>query len=251
MSKIFVAICLVLLSVGVVYADMPNPSSADANARRQAALARRRAHAKKSGGLLERPELVASKVISVVNKQSMVPVEKLNEAIKTSRRLTKLPIALDAKNRVAVEITLVESDSESALLLAPEEFKVVLNVKKLAADGPDPDKLSARVRKEIVRGALLVLGSGYTQMKCYANPISSLAELDRIEVTYIAPDTMMHLSAASKLGIRLISFVSYRTACIEGWAPQPSNPEQREVWDEVHAMPSAPIKIRPESNIKK
>ena len=47
-------------------------------------------------------------------------------------------------------------------------------------------------------------------------------------------------------GVNPEKIVSYRKACEEGWAPQPTNDFQKAVWDDVHAMPSEPIKIKPE-----
>ena len=42
-------------------------------------------------------------------------------------------------------------------------------------------------------------------------------------------------------------YVPYRKAVIEGWASSPTNEYQKAVWDKVHAMPTAPIKIKPET----
>ena len=39
----------------------------------------------------------------------------------------------------------------------------------------------------------------------------------------------------------------YRKACEEGWAPAPTNDVQKAIWDKVHAMPTEPIKIKPET----
>ena len=39
----------------------------------------------------------------------------------------------------------------------------------------------------------------------------------------------------------------YRKACEEGWAPQPTNDVQKAIWDKVHAMPTEPLKIKPET----
>ena len=48
------------------------------------------------------------------------------------------------------------------------------------------------------------------------------------------------------LGVTTRAVTSYKTACKEGWAPAPTNDVQRAIWDKVHAMPTAPIKIKPE-----
>ena len=36
---------------------------------------------------------------------------------------------------------------------------------------------------------------------------------------------------------------TYKQACIEGWAPNPTNEYQKAIWDRVHAAPKNPMKI--------
>ena len=46
--------------------------------------------------------------------------------------------------------------------------------------------------------------------------------------------------------VRKIEVVSYQDACEMGVAPAPTNDVQKAIWDKVHAMPTEPIKIKPE-----
>ena len=39
---------------------------------------------------------------------------------------------------------------------------------------------------------------------------------------------------------------TYKKACEEGWAPNPTNEFQKAIWDKVHELPTEPIKIKPE-----
>ena len=39
---------------------------------------------------------------------------------------------------------------------------------------------------------------------------------------------------------------TYRKACEEGWANPPTNDVQKAIWDKVHALPTEPLKIKPE-----
>ena len=119
-STLFALLALVVCSVLAETVAPTTPlTPEEREARRQAALERRRAHAKKTGGLVECPEVVPSKVITVVNKQTIVPLDRLTADIKSARIATKLPIALDAKDRIAATITLVESADTPTLLIAP------------------------------------------------------------------------------------------------------------------------------------
>ena len=53
------------------------------------------------------------------------------------------------------------------------------------------------------------------------------------------------------LGIVPPRKTTYREACEQGWAPKPANAVQQKVWDEVHAMPTEPMKILPKSKQKR
>lgn len=41
--------------------------------------------------------------------------------------------------------------------------------------------------------------------------------------------------------------VPYHRACEEGWAPPPTNDIQKAIWEKVHALPTEPIRIKPET----
>ena len=47
-------------------------------------------------------------------------------------------------------------------------------------------------------------------------------------------------------GVTPVRYATYRIVCREGWAPAPTNDVQKAIWDKVHAMPTEPIKIKPE-----
>ena len=44
-----------------------------------------------------------------------------------------------------------------------------------------------------------------------------------------------------------VMMVTYGRAVREGWAPAPTNEYQKAIWDKIHAMPTEPIKIKPET----
>ena len=47
----------------------------------------------------------------------------------------------------------------------------------------------------------------------------------------------------NRFGVSKERRVPYRVACQQGWAPAPTNDYQKAVWEEVHAVPSDPMKI--------
>ena len=46
------------------------------------------------------------------------------------------------------------------------------------------------------------------------------------------------------LGVTQARKTTYRRACMEGWAAQPTNSFQKAVWDEVHSIPKNPMQIK-------
>ena len=49
------------------------------------------------------------------------------------------------------------------------------------------------------------------------------------------------------LGVLPAQRATYLKACEEGWAPAPTNDVQKAIWEKVHAMPTEPLKIKPET----
>lgn len=244
------SLIIAALAASAAFAELPKDlKDLSPQERRQVLLERRKANAKPTGGLLERPSALPSKVISVDNSQKALEDAVVAPLVAAARRTTRLPIELNGTNRVSVTIEICKCEKLPALGIFPEDKKAVVNVAKLSADNPSAEVLSSRVEKEIVRAALMVLGSGYSPTVCYATPVFSLADLDKMSPRNVSPDTMMHISATSRLGIQTISYASYRKAAEEGWAPAPTNDVQRAILKEVDSVkergPANALKITP------
>lgn len=205
----------------------------------------RRRPSRPSAGILERREAVPSKPIGVENLQKIVDAAQVGDIVQKARKSTYLPLALGKGASVAA-VELVERDDVTTITLMPEEFRATVNVKALSSDGAAPDVVATRLQKELSRAALYLMGSGCA-FGDVTSPVRGLKELDGITFLSAQPETLMHLNAKTAAGVQLIRFATYRTACQEGWAPAPTNDVQKAVWDEVHAMPTAPIKIKPET----
>lgn len=150
-------------------------------------------------------------------------------------------------------VFLVDDDVLPALLVAPERRWAFVNVRPLAADKPDQERLEFRTRSELWRAFAMVLGAGDTESTaCVMNPCVSLADLDKAESGMISMEPLATIQAhAKKIGITPYVRAFYRTACKEGWAPAPTNEYQRAIWDKVMADkergPANPITIKPPS----
>lgn len=220
---------------GLLFAD-----TADKNG-----VVRRPRPSRPSGGLLERKSSVPSKQIGVVNGQGLVSEKILNGLIANVRVASNIPLVLGPGNSPA-KIELVETDQYGALAIFPEDFRACVNVKALVADKPPQSILGERLVKELTRATFYIMGTGCTAFDI-TKPIGTLAELDKISVRTVSAETAMRIPARYRLGITPIRFATYRQACHEGWAPAPTNDVQTAIWDEIHAMPTSPMKIKPET----
>ena len=206
---------------------------------------RRRRPSRPNGGLLERREAIPSKQVGIANRQTTLAEDRVAAAVGRARIVTNVPLVVGDGNSPA-KIELVDRDDKTTITISPEDFKAVINVKALAADGAAAEVVESRVRKELVRASFFLLGTGSTRYDV-TQPIFSLKELDGIDEDNVSAETVMHMGCKNKAGVKMIRFTTYRMACQEGWAPAPTNDVQKAVWDEVHAMPTAPIKIKPET----
>ena len=85
------------------------------------------------------------------------------------------------------------------------------------------------------------------------DPVFSLSQLDQILVDNIgiAQKMLIERSAIRYFGMRPYKRTTYLKACEEGWASPPADEYQKAIWDMVHALPSQPIKIKPETTKQK
>ena len=202
-----------------------------------------------SGGLLLRK--ISGKVIAVRNAQTSIPSAALEAAADHARRTTYLPVVIIAKdekrNDVAAEVMLTDAPVRAGqtVVVAPEQHFAELATSWLVADSPENGTRDERIKAELTRVVLMTLGCGISpfqpDLMCY---VSSLKALDRLSRATIGPATRsVFEETRQRLNIEKIAFATYRQACQEGWAPAPSNDEQKAIWKEVHELPSAPITI--------
>ena len=91
----------------------------------------------------------------------------------------------------------------------------------------------------------MVAGSPNTEWpQCLLGSICSLSDLDNIQSEAVSPEPASKIQKhLLRLGIKPFKRVTYKQACREGWAPPPANEFQKAIWDEIHKLPSNPIKI--------
>ena len=221
--------------------------------------------AKPSGGIVEKA--YDGNVLRVLNSQKLIPTDKLNELTQNIRWTSLIPVeilqddtymskspiekaqSLVSQRKVGAGVVLIEDADLPIMLTSPDSRWAILNVAALKIDAPAPESLFNRFTKLYwcaVARSLGVGNSGY--QACVLVPFASLKELDRIPVIQPCPEPFNKMIDSAKVyGINTLSIASYRTACEQGWAAAPTNDVQKAIWDEVHAMPTEPIKIKPET----
>ena len=212
----------------------------------------------KLGGLIEVP---AKGSIVVVNNQSTIKLSEIDDAIKLDAKNLQTPInIIDGKFSISTAsatvaklggtagIFIIDDPLMPMSLISPEELWGMMNIAKLKV-GADGEKLAKRARKEFNRVLAKVFGGGLsTQKSSIMRPVTKAEELDKIINMWIPFDTLnVVFNAMPDYGIAHRKVVPYKKACQEGWAPAPTNEFQKAIWDKVHAMPTEPIKIKPET----
>lgn len=76
--------------------------------------------------------------------------------------------------------------------------------------------------------------------------------IDKLPCDNFSPTVFSNIDRCMRtMGYKFARRGTYYEACLEGWAPSPTNAVQRKIWDEIHQMPTKPIKILPPSKQKK
>lgn len=134
------------------------------------------------------------------------------------------------------------------LSVFPENRVALVNVTPLMA-GVDRAKGLGRVERELWRALVYVGGGLLSTMPSVMRPVFTPKDLDGIECRMANPmETGMINTCAGAMGLARIQRTTYRNACRQGWAPAPTNEYQKAVWDQVHQLPTEPMKIKPETS---
>ena len=195
------------------------------------------------GGHIYQP--VKSKVVSILDEQSIVGREVIESIASEMQSMLMLPVAVNASSNVAVRIRLRADEKAAPLVIMPDNAIAIVDVKALSADKPGKTLLETRLSKEIWRGLVYALGGGNTYVQnCVMKQVSSLKGLDAIPSRTACPDAYLRIAESARtIGLNPLRRVTYRQACREGWAPAPSNDVQKAVWEQIHQIPDKPITI--------
>jgi len=244
-----------LIKLSVVIVATALSAFADNVQSSKSAQAPRRHRRKPTGGLLLRE--MPKNVVCINDTQTTFSERELAEAMETIRQRLAMPLVRksgdepcpNAKVTLLLVDKLVSGTPAQTVLAAPEQGWATLATAWLTSDAPSVEKRQMRLQHELVRALGMSMGVGISMYQpCIMTHVRSLADLDRIALDRPGPEGINNFDTSMKtFGVDRLVFTTYLKACKEGWAPAPSNDVQKAIWDEVHALPTAPIKIKPET----
>ena len=259
MKKLIIA--LVLLAMGSGYAEeAKTQAQLDRERRMRGKAAYKARREAKTGGRVIKPGTGSGSFI-FINAEKYVGADYLQHSIERFRKEYRIDIKtanadgvtaknvaeVIAKNGANAGLVFVECDEcPTTVLLAPEQGWGIVNAKALSKDDCKEGLLQARAMKELVRGfAMVATGAGSQYPQSLLAPMRTLKDLDSARNDMIPPDVDERISnVIGRMGIQPYTEANYIDACQQGWAPAPTNDNQKAIWDKVHEIPTNPIKIK-------
>ena len=221
-----------------------------------------RVQAKKTGGMIRRPGVQKGSVAFLNAAGDRVSMKELNElaillekAIHVSVRsetIDELPqkglVDVMATKKANAAVFIVwRDDCDIPMLFAPEQHWAVVNARILKEGGVNDFVFKQRLTKEVARAFAYVCGAGGSTGGSDLMDARDIEALDQMQLELPFDIVARFENHLSEIGVTPWEEVPYIRACREGWAPAPTNDIQKAIWDKVHAMPTAPIKIKPET----
>ena len=156
--------------------------------------------------------------------------------------------AIRKKANADFAIFIIEDKLLPPSLIAIESQWAILNITALGSKNIKDEILTIRAKNEFSRVFSVLCGgfSSHFSAKLF-NAITQVEDLDYCSANPPGDIAAKIKSYLNTHGIKERKRVFYRKACEEGWAPAPTNEYQKAIWNKVHAMPTAPIKIKPET----
>lgn len=210
---------------------------------------------KKLGGFVTKPGSMQG-AIRFVNAQNKVASAELEAVVKTLSTQLKHDISVvpgvvsglpsDASVTAAgatLAVFIVDDASLPTALVAPEERWALVNVAKMSVglkdDAVGKRLLARRTRGETLRAFSLLCGGGSSSFKGNVFGATSVKSLDSLDVDALVVDMVpRYTEYLSSLGVTPPYTVPYSRACMEGWAPTPTNEFQKAAMERVRAKQS-------------
>lgn len=266
MNKLIICLFCVV-SAGATVAENLTPIKVPFNElpkeEQEARIAKARANrVRRTGGDIEKPNSQRGKIL-IVNSQKIVPSDGLIKAAEELKIKSRLDIVfaesndeisianadtLKKKSGADIVVFITECENGPMMLNAIDDGWAIVNVKAVTKDARNEVFKAARVRKEMLRAFYSIAGSMNSNFpNSLMQSIRSPRDLDKLGDVVPVDVHARSIENLKSIGVTPTQITSYLQACKLGWAPAPTNDIQKAIWDKVHAMPTAPIKIKPET----
>ncbi len=257
MKRLMLALCAVS-AIGMAAASDPAPTAEDL--KKMSPEERRENFERRTGGMVRR-EAEGPKIVVVDGRRTPGKALKYFEQENVEAHGTKpgLPVktysavvdgdaitealATLEREKCAMAIVIVNGGAKMPGVTAcPEDRVAAINADRY-------DNKDFLVLKEIWRTIGFVGGVGYSKFSSDPmQPVFSAKELEGVEGTALLPMSLNALKTfTTRFGMKSAYSLPYIAACRQGWAPAPTNDVQQAIWDKVHALPTEPLKIKPET----
>ena len=243
-------ICIAALCAFTAFAEASETSTTNTDATAQMELRgkkRRRNRLAEAGGLVTK--IGPGRVVQIYDAKKLIPADVAQRVVLDIQKATEIAVKYTnidlGADGAAATVRIVDSKGIGALVVQPDDFTVILNVGELRKDISGEEHFRARCVKQLWRSIAYALGAGnsngpFTVMK----PFRNMKELDECMVSVAGPETLnVMMKTARKLKMAEAHTMTYKSACQEGWAPEPTNDVQRAIWKKVHTVPDKPITI--------
>lgn len=234
-----------LLSATLFAEEVAKPvdrKAVDPKARHAAMIARQ-------GGELTKPGSYAG-FVAIVNRQARLSSNECERVAKFFAAKTRrnFKVVSDAKGAKVV-LTVVDEPSSPKVLLAPEDGWGKVNVADLVADLPSEEAkkkfFAIRARKLMIKAMSVLIGGGSSNYPGNITNASTVRQLDTTPDDLPVDLLQRYDRYLDSIGVTAKIRATYRKAVREGWAPAPTNDVQRKIWNDIRAIPTEPIRIKP------
>lgn len=195
-----------------------------------------------TGGVLKRPGVQRGEIV-YVNAQKRADRAWIEANANVFAKLTKTAIrvqdgAFDLKKPALVgnaTLFVVDDPSLPMSLVAPEAHWAMMNVAAVHSD--KPAFFRERVNKQLARVfALLCGGASSAYPGAITGVMTKPEDLDAFADCKLPFDVNARFEPyLAGYGVVPFKQVTYKKACIEGWAPAPTNDIQRAIMEKVKA----------------
>ena len=264
MNKMLIAVAAALLT-GFSFADGESPSAKPVRdmtpqEREASHLRSMEKRARRHGGMVAKKDSKKGRVV-FVNEQRQVPADALESVAETIRLRDRINVefmagsgekttpinAASKKDAIGADVIifLTECDKcDTMMLAAPEGAWSIVNALAVCKGAGNDEIKRSRMAKMTERGFYCAAGAMNSQ---YPNSLMGAVrkpgDLDKLSIEPPVDVIMRTLESLSSVGVTPQIYATYKKACEEGWAPQPTNDVQKAIWNEVHKIPANPIKI--------